>query len=349
VGNQPEIVGVAMLMAVDERSRVAEARRLASMAAAEQGLGESDIGRVAIVATELATNLVKHAGGGQIAIGAFDDSEGTGLEILALDKGPGIADVQKALADGHSTAGSAGTGLGGAHRASSVFAVSTRSGHGTAIVARIRKSKDQPHRSSRYIVSGLCVPYPGKAVCGDGWAIAPVEERIVVLLADGAGHGPEAHRAAMRAIEILREKAKVAPEEVVQRVHTALGATRGAAVAVARLEPEANGGNVNFVGVGNISPAQIEGEQVRRMASLKGTAGHAAPRIRAFQYPYRDTPTVILHSAGLTSRWDLSEYPGLMSAHPSLIAGILYRDFRRGRDDASIVAVRRHSGCPPVS
>jgi len=153
----------------------------------------------------------------------------------------------------------------------------------------------------------------------------------------------------MRAIEILREKAKVAPEEVVQRVHTALGATRGAAVAVARLEPEANGGNVNFVGVGNISAALIDGEQVRRMVSLNGTAGHVAPRIRAFQYPYRDTPTVILHSDGLTSRWDLSEYPGLMSAHPSLIAGILYRDFRRGRDDASIVAVRRYSGCPPVS
>jgi len=337
-----------MLVAVAERSRVAEARRLASMAAAQQGLCERDIGRVAIVATELATNLVKHAGGGEIAIGPFDDREGTGLEILALDKGPGIADVQRALADGHSTAGSAGTGLGATHRASSVFAVSTRPGHGTAIVARVSKSEDQTDRSKRYIVSGLCVPYPGEVVCGDGWAVALVEERLVVLLADGVGHGPEAHRAAMRAIEILREKA-TAPEEVLQRIHGALGATRGAAVAVARVEPEANGGNVNFVGIGNISAALIDATNVRRMVSLNGTAGHVAPRIRAFQYAYRDAPTVILHSDGLTSRWDLSEYPGLVDAHPSLIAGILYRDFRRGRDDASIVAVRRHSGCPPVS
>src|SRR5262245_39167676 len=117
-----------MLVAVAERSRVAEARRLASKAAEQQGFSESDIGRVALVATELATNLMKHAGGGEIAIGSFDDSEGKGLELLALDKGPGIANVQNALADGHSTAGSAGTGLGAAHRAASVFAVSTRPG-----------------------------------------------------------------------------------------------------------------------------------------------------------------------------------------------------------------------------
>jgi anti-sigma regulatory factor (Ser/Thr protein kinase) len=338
-----------MLVAVAERSRVAEARRLACQAATKQGFSETDIGRVAIAATELATNLVKHAGGGEIVIGSFDDGEGTGLEILALDRGPGIADVQKAVSDGHSTAGSSGIGLGAAHRAADVFAISTRPGHGTVIVARVRKSEHQTHRSRRYIVSGLCIPYPGEVVCGDGWAVAPVEERLVVLLADGSGHGPEAHRAAMRAVEILREKPNVAPEEVVRRVHGALGGTRGAAVAVARLEPEANGGNVNFVGVGNISAALIDSTDVRRMVSLNGTAGHVAPRIRAFQYPYRDAPTVILHSDGLTSRWDLSEYPGLMGAHPSLIAGVLYRDFRRGRDDASIVAVRRHSGCPPGS
>jgi anti-sigma regulatory factor (Ser/Thr protein kinase) len=337
-----------MLVAVAERSRIAEARRLACEAAAQQGFCESGIGRIAIIATELATNLIKHAGSGDIVIGSFDDGEGKGLELLALDKGPGIVDVPKALSDGHSTAGSAGTGLGAARRAANVFAVSSRPNHGTAIVARVRQS-DQSDRSRRYIVSGLCIPHPGEVVCGDGWAVVPVEERLSVLLADGSGHGPEAHRAATRAIETLRQSAGAGPEEVVQRVHGALGVTRGAAVAVARLEPEADGGIVNFVGLGNISAALIDATEVRRMVSLNGTAGHVAPRIRAFQYAYRATPTVVLHSDGLTSRWDLSEYPGLIGAHPSLIAGVLFRDFRRGRDDASVVAVRRHSGWTPVS
>ena len=123
----------------------------------------------------------------------------------------------------------------------------------------------------------------------------------MVLLADGAGHGPEAHRAAMRAVEAFLEKAKTPPDEVVQRVHGALGGTRGAAVAVARLEPDGKGGNINFVGIGNISAALIDATNVRRMVSLNGTVGHIAPRIRAFQYPYRDAPTIILHSDGLTN------------------------------------------------
>jgi anti-sigma regulatory factor (Ser/Thr protein kinase) len=336
-----------MLLAVAERSRVAEARRLASQAAAEQGFAAGDVGRVAIVATELATNLVKHAGGGDIAITTFDDCEGRGLELLALDRGPGISDLQRALSDGYSTTGSAGTGLGAVRRNAQVFAISTRAGHGTAIVARLTQADRAPSQVT-HVVAGLCVPYPGEAVCGDAWLVAPSAEKVIVLLADGVGHGPEARRAAILAIEIFGQCAGRAPDEAAQNMHRALSTTRGAAIAIAQIEPSAAGGAVSFVGIGNISAALIDGAGVRRMVSHNGTAGHVAPRIRAFQYPYREVPTVILHSDGLTARWDLSEYPGLASAHPSLIAGILYRDFRRGRDDASIVAVRRNSGCLPA-
>ena len=166
-------------------------------------------------------------------------------------------------------------------------------------------------------------------------------------MADGSGHGPEAHKAARRSIEIFRERAGWTVEQLAQAIDRALGATRGAAIAVAEIDP--GGGRVNFVGIGNISAALLDQGLVRRMVSNNGTAGHLAPRIRAFQYPFRGPPTVILHSDGLSARWDLSEYPGLITAHPSLIAAVLYRDFRRGRDDASIVVVRRHSACPPAS
>jgi anti-sigma regulatory factor (Ser/Thr protein kinase) len=337
-----------MLLAVTERWRVAEVQRLASQAADQQGFGEGDVGRVGIVATELATNLVKHAGGGEIAIASFDDGEGQGLELLALDKGPGISDLQRALGNDDFTAGIAGTGLGAVRRNADVFAISTRLGHGTAIVARLTRADRTPSQAS-HVVAGLCSPYPGEAVCGDGWVVAPPAESSAVLLADGVGHGPDARKASLRAIEIFLQCASAAPEEAGQSVHRALAATRGAAIAIAQIEPSASGGRVNFVGIGNITAALIDGAGVRRMASQNGTAGHVAPRIRGFQYPYSGVPTVILHSDGLTSRWDLGEYPGLTTAHPSLIAGILYRDFRRGRDDASIVAVRRNSGCHPAS
>ena len=127
-----------MILQIADRSRVAEARRLAVQVSTAQGFNEKDAGRVAIVATELATNLVKHAGGGEIVISSFDDAEGKGLELLALDKGPGIVDLNKALADGHSTSGTAGTGLGAIRRSADVFAVSSRGGRGTAVLARLK-------------------------------------------------------------------------------------------------------------------------------------------------------------------------------------------------------------------
>jgi anti-sigma regulatory factor (Ser/Thr protein kinase) len=335
-----------MFLQIAERSRVAEARRLAVQASTAQGFNEKDAGRVAIVATELATNLVKHAGGGEIVISSFADAEGKGLELLALDKGPGIVDLNKALADGHSTSGTAGTGLGAIRRSADVFAVSSRGGRGTAVLARL-KPEAQAAVEGGYLIAGLCAPYPGETVCGDGWAIGASATKIAVLMVDGSGHGPEAHKAALRAIEIFRTQTDRGVEPVAQAIDRALAVTRGAAVAVAEIDPAS--GQVNFVGIGNISAALIDQGSVRRMISNNGTAGHIAPRIRAFQYPFRNETTVIMHSDGLTPRWDLNDYPGLIAAHPSLIAGILYRDFRRGRDDASIVVVRSNSECPAAS
>jgi anti-sigma regulatory factor (Ser/Thr protein kinase) len=339
-----------MILPVTERSRVAEARRLGMELASKQGLGAADASRVAIVATELATNLIKHAGCGEIAISVFADGDGSGVELLALDRGPGIADLQKSLADGHSTTGSAGSGLGAVQRNSDVFAVSSRIGGGTAILARIRPTGQYPARSG-YIVSALCSPYPGESVCGDDWAVKATGSGLLVLLADGSGQGPMAQMAATRAREVFFAWSEGTVEQIAEAVHRALGATRGAAIAVAEIDPlgGATQGRVNFVGIGNISAALVEGRSVQRMISHNGTAGHVAPRIRMFQYPFSELPTIIMHSDGLTARWNLDDYPGLTRAHPSLLAGILYRDYRRGRDDAGIVVVRNNSLCPTAS
>jgi len=97
---------------------------------------------------------------------------------------------------------------------------------------------------------------------------------------------------------------------------------------------------VRYVGVGNIAGAVVSQGVVRRMVSHNGTAGHIAPRIREFTYPWSGSATIILHSDGLSSKWDLDAYPGLATSHPSLIAGVLFRDYRRGNDDASIAVMR---------
>src|SRR5215210_5456260 len=101
-----------MRIHVTEQSQPPAARRVAVELAQKVGLDESAVASVALVVTELATNLVKHAKQGQLLIRPLGAEGNEGVEVLSLDKGPGIPDVGRALADGFSTAGSPGTGLG---------------------------------------------------------------------------------------------------------------------------------------------------------------------------------------------------------------------------------------------
>jgi hypothetical protein len=125
---------------------------------------------------------------------------------------------------------------------------------------------------------------------------------------------------------------------LLERIHRALLPTRGAAVAIARVDPGAR--KIRFVGVGNIGAALVVNGELRHMASQNGTAGFVTHRITEFEYGFTGAPLLILHSDGVSTRWGLGGYPGLAAQHPSLVAGVLLRDQRRGRDDATVVALR---------
>src|SRR5271154_6759271 len=99
---------------ISEQSEILHMRREAEALAKGLGYSPEDRGRLAIVATELATNLLKHAGHGEILLGWSENASVPCVELIALDQGPGMADVEGCLADGYSTAGSQGTGLGAA-------------------------------------------------------------------------------------------------------------------------------------------------------------------------------------------------------------------------------------------
>lgn len=340
----------AVIVAVAEPSQVGQARRLAGDWAKSEGMTEEKAGRVALVATELATNLLKHAGQGHLVLNRFADADGAGVELLALDKGRGIADLNRALSDGYSSAGSLGTGLGAVARKADRFAIFSRPGLGTAVLARFVAAAAQDR--GRIMIGAIVDAYPGEHVCGDGWAYAGGPEGIrpdgvtnrgdldggTVLAVDGSGHGEYAARAAAVAIEVFLANADRDCVRLVEILHRALAPTRGAALAVARLDRTER--VVRFVGIGNIAGAMIADGRLHHMVSHNGTAGHIAPRIREFTYSFAGEPTLILHSDGMSARWDLGSYPGLAAMHPALIAGVLFRDFRRGRDDCSIVVLR---------
>lgn len=315
---------------------VAESRRRAVDLARQHGVEEHKQGRLALIVTELGTNLIKHAGGGELIVDAFDDRDGRGIEVLALDRGPGIADIGRALQDGYSTAGSPGSGLGAANRLADVFALTSTAGQGTAVVARVSGPGGDP--GCRFTTCGLAVAHPGETDCGDAWAVRYLGHRALVLVADGLGHGPAAAVASERAVAIFRETAYAGLEGLVGNLHRGLAQTRGAAVAVAEIDLASR--RLAYSGIGNIAATLIAGPRAQSLVSLNGIAGHVASRIRAYDYPFSAPPTLVVHSDGIGARWNLDSYPGLGAAHPSLIAAVLYRDYRKPRDDAGVVAIK---------
>lgn len=327
------------LFYMEEQSQIAEARRKAVDLAGCHGFNEAQSGKVAIVITEIAQNLIKHARSGQVLVRSLEDNGGQGLEILSLDRGPGIADITRYLQDGCSTAGSQGNGLGAICRLSELFDLHSVTGRGTALVVRLWTEEALRQNKDFFLSTGVvCMPkeYPG--LSGDGWATGNEHCRGLAMVVDGLGHGPLAKEAADEAEAVFKENIRLSPAKIVEAIHHALRHTRGAAVAIAEINlPQRI---VSFAGVGNISGLILASEGSKNMVSYNGTAGAEVTRIREFTYPWPDGATLIMHSDGIKSHWNLENYPGLLRKHPSLIAGVLWRDYSRGRDDATVLVAK---------
>ncbi|MBP0599834.1 ATP-binding protein [Herbaspirillum sp. LeCh32-8] len=332
------------IVAISEAADVAAARRAATDLARQIAFPEEVSGRLALVVTEAATNVLKHAGHGQILLRTLkgegaDGSTARGIELLALDEGAGMADTGASMVDGNSTAGTYGVGLGAIRRQADTFDIFSLPGNGTvlrAVVWEVAGARE------RWECGLVCVPLAGEESCGDaGWA-AVRDNEVVAMISDGLGHGDAAALASDEAVALMPALAFVLPPaELALRMHTVLQKTRGAAVAIARLD--SSGGRAAFAGIGNIAACTIVGGERRHLVSLNGIVGHNIRKTQQFDAAWRDDMLLVLHSDGLTSRWSLDAYPGLEQTHPAIIAGVLYRDFYRGRDDVSVLVIRRGS------
>ena len=338
-----EVIGkVSRLIrvAADDQSEVGNARRQALALGSTLDFKEVRCGELAIVVTEMARNLATHGGGGELVLTPWRAGEVSGVDVLALDTGRGIADIAQALGDGYSTAGTPGNGLGAMERLAQQFEVYSPPGKGTAVLARLLASAEmEPGRVP--VFGSVAVPYGEETVSGDAWCISGPEEasdRTLYMMADGLGHGPVASEAGQEAVRSFLNNAHQPVREILQGQHAALGKTRGAAVAMAELDLRRR--ILTYLGAGNIASSLCCGVgRSRSMVSMNGTAGHSLGSLQEFVYPLEDDTLLVMHSDGLQTRWSLRDYPGLASRHPALIAGVLYRDFSRRRDDATVLVV----------
>jgi anti-sigma regulatory factor (Ser/Thr protein kinase) len=324
---------------VADASYVSGARREVETSARALGLAEDDVGRATLVASELATNLARHGGGGHLLMRPLPVKTVTGIELIAVDRGRGITDLNDSLRDGVSTGGTSGTGLGAIRRQADEFDIFTAAGQGTAVLARVWPSRKMPAVVG-VKVGVINVPKAEEQVCGDSWGVSGGAARVAAMVADGLGHGPLANQAAVEARRLFMREEEASPLSTVQKIHAGLQATRGAAVGVVSVDLVA--GKVTFSGIGNIAGLTTAGGQTKRFVSMNGIAGHTAERFREFIYPC-DGPglVIVLHSDGLSSNWALEKYSGLIARDPGLIAAVLYRDASRGRDDATVLVLKR--------
>ena len=332
------IAPVLFSIGVSDPSGVAEARRLVRMVATDAGMSEPDVGRAAIVATEAATNLVKYAPGGELIVRAARVRESPVLDLLAVDRGPGMGNLAQCLRDGYTTAGTAGNGLGAIVRQSSEFDAYSRPGGGTVILSRIAPPKAPLDLEGALRVDGLSLRKKGEHACGDNWTWSADADSTAIFVADGLGHGETAADAANEAVATFQQSRYASPVEVLDRVHRALIKTRGAAVAIARIDHRRN--SVGYAGIGNISASIETDTTARHLVSLHGIAGHQVRRLQDFTYSWSDTDVLVMHSDGVSAHWSLAAYPGLKTRHPLVIAAVLLRDFSRGRDDSTVVVAR---------
>ena len=327
------------LQFVTEQSHPGEARRWAVRLAKDSELDEEDAGRVAIIVTELANNLIKHSHGGELLMRGISADQHRGFEVISVDRGPGM-DVAISMEDGFSTTGTPGTGLGAIRRQSDLFDIFTAPKQGTVILARVWAERKIP-KPSTFETGAVCVPVKGERECGDLWQVAEYGGRMVATVVDGLGHGKDAAEAAEEAVRIFGAHIANNPCHILERAHDALKKTRGAAMSI--VEHAVGNKTVRFAGIGNVSSSLLASERSQSMVSHNGTLGAQIRRCQEFEYPFSSDSTIVMHSDGLVSNWDTKQYRGVSRRDPALMAALLYRDFSRGRDDVTVLVIRERA------
>jgi anti-sigma regulatory factor (Ser/Thr protein kinase) len=319
---------------IDANGTSGAARRAAVESGTRIGLTEARLGELAVAVAEMSSNLAKHADNGALLVRCLRDRGTGGVEVIALDSGPGMASTIVSGRDGYSTAGTLGIGLGAIDRLATNADGYSRPGRGTVLAVQFWPAgrPAEPFAAA----DGLTRPMTGEEVCGDAVAVRPsADGRLGLLACDGLGHGPLAALAAQAAVEAFRTAPDGPPAALIEVIHRQLGHTRGAAVAVASIDVAA--GSVRYAGLGNIS-GQVVGDGYRHaMVSMPGIAGHQRRTVREFAYDLPPDAVVVLHSDGLTDRWTVADYPGLLRRRPVVIAATLLRDAGLRRDDASVL------------
>ncbi|MFG3294846.1 SpoIIE family protein phosphatase [Streptomyces sp. NPDC048179] len=313
-------------------------RTVARLAAGQAGLRP---GVAELVATELGTNLVRHARpGGYVLVRRAGD----GIELISVDHGPGMPAGALAPAAIPAAPPAPGRGLSAGlnvvRRHSAEFdCYSSR--RGTVVYARL--GSVAPQTADRWRFGAVNVPLGGDGESGDAWAVVP-GGRLAAMVVDGLGHGPAAAVAAAVAVGAFMECPVADPASLVRSAHEAMRGTRGGVLGTCLIDPER--GELVYTAVGNITGRVLTAGSGTHLLDRPGTLGTQLPlpTVRPQHCAWKPGSTLVLASDGIRSGWHLDEHPRLLEHHPAVVAAVLHRDHGRSTDDATVLVVRDSPG-----
>jgi anti-sigma regulatory factor (Ser/Thr protein kinase) len=312
-------------------------KREIRMMGAKLKFSEKKMSELDIIVAELLSNLVKYASGGELLAKPTTGPDHATLELISVDKGPGMEDPNRMMVDGVSTGGSLGQGLGAIKRLSNMFQLYSQPGHGTVVLVRLyEKAPKTAVLALRADVRCISVPKMGETVCGDACYTKLNSTSLTVFLGDGLGHGLLAHYAVEQAIRRMKLEADPSPAKLMEIVHEASVGTRGLVATCAIFDFASR--KWNLCGVGNIAARLIGSMGTKGYMAQNGILGHNIPRTLIDQeMSYERGQTLVMTSDGLHTRWNPARYPGIGNYDPSILAAIIYKECARHTDDMSII------------
>lgn len=317
------------------------------------GFDEEATGAISIAMTELATNILQHGTkNGRILVRELDEGNSRGLEIVAFDDGPGIANINTALVDNYSSLNSMGCGLGAVQRLMDDFSIySTPESYvpdgirdpspcgGTIVLARKWVS---PQQKLLLSWGGASRPHPGFQANGDALLIRELDDRLVVVVIDALGHGEEAEVVSQTAIKYITANIELSPLQLIADLHVKLKGLRGAVVTIGSLNLVTR--VFSWVGVGNIEMRIIPTPRLQPIPK-PGIVGYGRlPELKLIEIPLPETFTLVMFSDGIKNRFSLNFRPELMQLHPAMISHLLLREYARDNDDATALVVKGSLG-----
>jgi anti-sigma regulatory factor (Ser/Thr protein kinase) len=327
---------------IAERSYVAYIKREIHNKVTQAKFTETKAAEIDIIVSEIASNLVKHVGSGELLyrIQNISATEST-FEIISIDNGPGMSDTSRMMRDGVSTSSTLGHGLGAISRLSDAFQIFSMPAWGTVVYSMVKTKGEKKANSKPFDleIRALCVNKPREIVCGDGFRIKRTASAITIFFGDGLGHGPNAKDAVDAAGDFFMECMDTEPVLLIRQLHEKVRKTRGLVATVASFNKNTN--EWSLCGVGNILTRIYSGITYKNYLPYNGTVGLNLPNsMKPSVFPVEKNQHLIMCSDGIQTRWDLNRYPAIFKYDNIVLAATLYKDFSRGTDDSSTLIAK---------